>query len=123
MVRRIPQDKPVYKLLEPFFDPQDNLHPAEAVIAFEGTPNQMMMPLNDLAKKNYDRYMDKMDEGLKEACLSEKPPRPFVPNHRYYDEPDDEVIDVSRGAARRQEDPEIKLGNRRKQSGGAEAVA
>lgn len=123
MVRRIPQDRPVYKLLEPFFDPQDNWHPEGAMIAFDGTPNQMMMPLNDLAKHNYDAYMDKVDDGLREACMAEKPPRPFIPSHRYYDEPEDDVVDVSRGAAKRQADPEIKLGNRRKSGGGAEAVA
>lgn len=117
---RVPSDRPVYRLTEPFFDPQDNYHPAEKVVVFNGIPNQSMMPLNDLAREKYDAYMDKLDEDLKLVCDLEK--RPFTAHHRVYDEPEDDFVDISRDAARKQADPTIKLGNRRKTGDAAEAL-
>lgn len=117
---RIPQDRAVYRLVEPFFDPLDNWHPAEKVVIFDGTPNQSMVPLNDIALKRYDAYMDKLDEDLKEVCALEK--RPFTPHHRAYDEPEDELEDISPGAVRKPAESAVKLGIRRKNGDGAEAL-
>ncbi len=44
-----------------------------------------MMPLNELAKKAYDQYMDKLDEGHKAFCAKQEPPIPFVPHARIYE--------------------------------------
>ncbi len=94
---KIPKDKPVYKLSEPFFDPHDNWLPAGAVVAFSGTPNQGMIPLNGLAKKAYDDYMDRLDAGKKAWCEAQTPPVGFVPHERIYEEPDEgEIVDVSK---------------------------
>lgn len=94
---KIPKDKPVYKLTEPFFDPHDNWHPEGKVIAFCGTPNQGMIPLNDKARTAYDDYMDKLDAGKRAWCEAQVPPVGFVAHERIYEEPDEgEVVDVSR---------------------------
>lgn len=124
---RIPEDRPVYRLSEPFFDGQDQYHEKDKLIIFDGVPNQSMIPMNDLARKRYDGYMDKLDEGLKLACDKNvgpdgKPaPLHFTPHPRIYDEPEEEIVDVSRQAPRH-EQIGIKIGNRRKEGGGAEAL-
>ena len=115
---KIPKDKPVYKLSEPFFDPHDNWLPTGTVVAFSGTPNQGMIPLNDKARAAYDEYMDRLDAGKKAWCEAQTPQVAFVPHERIYEEPDEgEIVDVSRetnGMA--QPAPTIKLG-RTKTSG------
>ncbi len=113
--RRIPNNVPVYELLEPFVDPADVFHEAGKIIKFSGTPNQGMMPLNELAKKAYDEYMDKLDEGHKAFCAKQEPPIPFVPHARIYEHQEDEIPDVSDRARLATGDKttnEMKLGRR-----------
>lgn len=117
---KIPQDKAVYRLTEPFFDPRDNWHPADKVVVFNGIPNQTMMPLNDIARERYDAYMDKLDEDLAEVCKAEN--RPFTAHHRVYDEAEEEVEDISKGAVGKVAESTVKLGIRRKHGDGAEAL-
>jgi len=113
--KRIPENVPVYELLEPFVDPADVLHPVGAVIKFSGTPNQGMMPLNEIAKKAYDAYMDKLDEGHKAYCAKQEPPIPFVPHARLYEHQEEDIPDVSDRARLNMGDKattEMKLGRR-----------
>lgn len=113
--RRIPQDAPVYELLEPFVDPADIHHAAGSIIKFSGIPNQGMMPLNDLAKKKYDDYMDLLDAGHKAYCAAQTPPQPFVKHPRIYEHEEEEIPDISdraRLATGDQASPTMKLGRR-----------
>lgn len=124
---RIPDHRPVYRLSEPFFDGQDQYHDEGKLIIFDGVPNTGMIPMNDLAVKAYDAFMDTLDAGLKLACAQNlgpdgKPaPLHFTPYARVYDEPEDEIVDLSKQAPRH-EQVGIKIGNRKKTDGGAEAL-
>lgn len=112
---RIPKDRPVYKLSEPFFDPHDTWHGEGEVIAFSGEPNQGMIPLNDKARDAYDKYMDKLDEGKLEWCNAQTPKVGFVPHGRVYEESEPEIVDVSKevgGMNVKQE--QIRLGTRKR---------
>ena len=122
---RIPKDRPVYRLSEPFFDPHDQWHPEGKIIAFEGTPNQGMVPLNERAIKAYDQYLDRLDAGKKLFCEKSDPPVHFVPHARVYDEPELDIPDVSKNAVHSLDggnQPTLKLGSSKKTGHAAEGL-
>ena len=119
---RIPQDRPVYRLAAPFFDPHDNLIPADKTVVFNGIPNSDMIPLNRLAQERYDTYMDALDAGLKAWCEKQEPPVPFVPHERLTDEPEDDILDVSKDGRGMTAPVAAKLGARRRKTGHAAEV-
>lgn len=72
----IPEDVPVYRLRSAFFGPDDCLYAEGDVIVLEDEPNQEMIPLNKLAKKNMKAYLEKLDDDGRK--VAEKLGRNFV---------------------------------------------
>src|SRR4051812_46919107 len=56
-------ERPAYRILAThgFFGPDDNLYDEGECIYFDGEPNEEMEPLNEPAKANMTRYLDKLD--------------------------------------------------------------
>lgn len=64
----IPQDVPVYRVLDPagFYGSDDTLYPEGKAIVLEGPPNEMLEPLNDLARETMSAYLKGLDERWRE---------------------------------------------------------
>lgn len=64
---RIPDNVPVYRVLSEkgFFGPNDTLYEEGSIIILKGVPNEDMEPLNELARKNLDAYLDVLEESSK----------------------------------------------------------
>lgn len=64
MVAGIPQDRPVYRVLNPsgFYGPDDSLYKEGEVIAFMGEPNLDFEPMNDMAKDRLKEYYLKLEK-------------------------------------------------------------
>lgn len=69
----IPQDVPVYKILEEqgFFDGVE-LHPEGSIIVWTEEPSEEMEPLNDLATKAAYAFSEKLDEFHEEFRKTEE---------------------------------------------------
>lgn len=93
----IPQDRPVYRVLNPagFFGPDDHLYPEGAVIVFLDEPNEEFEPMNQMAKDEVDKYLNKLDDFAKEVAT--KNGRQFASRPRTLDG----VIAVASQDARR----------------------
>ena len=57
---------PQYKLLKQFYA-DDTLFPEEAIIEFNGIPNEQMEPLNDAAREKMAAFLKSLEEGMHEA--------------------------------------------------------
>lgn len=81
----IPTDRAAYRILavEGFFGPDDHLYREGDCIVFDGTPNEEMEPLNDIAKERLRLYSDMLDEEAKKAA--EKAGRRFAARPRSRD--------------------------------------
>lgn len=60
----IPQDRPVYRILNVagFYGPDSHLYKEGEIIAFRDEPNEDMEPMNQLAKEAMEKYLNKLDE-------------------------------------------------------------
>lgn len=72
----IPQGTPRYRLLQPFFAPDDTLYPEDTELAFDGTPNEFMEPLNAAAEAKLTEYLQMLDDG--QRAVDEKHGRQFT---------------------------------------------
>ena len=83
----IDQTRPAYRILTPapkgFFGPDDNLYREGECIYFDGEPNEEMEPLNELAYKNMEKFLDKLDTLAR--AVAEKLGRPYVGRPRSLD--------------------------------------
>ena len=62
-------DLPQYRLLKAFFGPDHCLWPEDAELEFDGTPNEWMEPLNEMARKRMMQFQNEMDYGRwRKAC-------------------------------------------------------
>lgn len=82
--------RPAYRVLDPngFFGPDDTLYTVDeygdpAVIYFDGEPNEQLEPLNEVARKRVNTYLEKLDDFARTAA--EKLGRPFVGRPRNID--------------------------------------
>jgi hypothetical protein len=57
----IPQDRPVYRINDKFFGPDDTLYISGSYVVWTEEPNTDMEPMNDLAQKNMTVYLKKLD--------------------------------------------------------------
>lgn len=66
----IPQDRPVYRILSEkgFFGPDDSLHPEGEIIVLWDTPNEDMEPMNDMARKVFDSYIDTLEASAQKVA-------------------------------------------------------
>ncbi len=80
----VPPDKPTYRLLSPFFGPNDHLYEEGDVIVFGGCPNEDMEPLNEPARAKLRAYVEALDAGAK--ALAEKSGRSFFARPRNIDQ-------------------------------------
>src|SRR5690242_12391265 len=51
------QTEPRYRLLAPFYAPNDVHYPVEDIIEFDGVPNESMEPLNRPAEDKLEAYL------------------------------------------------------------------
>lgn len=58
----LPPGTPVYRLLKDCFMEDDTLHPEDEEIAYVGTPNEWMEPLNEPARVKMTAYLEYLDD-------------------------------------------------------------
>lgn len=65
----IPQDRPVYRILQgKFFGPDDTLYEEGSFVVWKDEPNLEMEPMNELAQENMIVFLKKLDtDGRKVA--------------------------------------------------------
>lgn len=73
----IPDDVPVYRINEEKFFADDELYEAGSIIVWPDEPNKAMKPLNDLARKEFKKFVEKLDKCGRE--VSEKAGKAYVP--------------------------------------------
>ena len=64
---QIPQDIPAYQLKSACFL-DDTLYPEDFCLTWPDEPNLEMVPLNDLARKEMKKYVEKLDECGRKAA-------------------------------------------------------
>ena len=84
----IDQTRACYRILNPFFGPDDTLYSVDqngdpAIVYFDGEPNEEMEPMNKLAEERLSALMEKLDDLGRKAA--EKVGRPFVARPRNID--------------------------------------
>ena len=57
----LPSDAPLFRLIMPWFGPDDTLHPEGSVIAWDGGLNEHMEPLNEAAVAKMRDYLTHLD--------------------------------------------------------------
>ena len=59
-----------YRVLDPagFYGDDDHLWPEGAEIFFDGTPNEQMEPLNEVAHRRLTAYLSKLDDDAREQA-------------------------------------------------------
>lgn len=58
----IPQDRPVYRILQgKFFGPDDTLYEEGSFVIWKDEPNLEMEPMNELAQDNMLKFLEKLD--------------------------------------------------------------
>lgn len=95
----IPNDRttPRYRLLAPCYLEDDTLHGEGEEIWYEGTPNEEMEPLNDLARERSQQYIEMLDDAARAVAAAKN--RPFtgrLTDHAAIDQ----MIDDSRAEQR-----------------------
>ena len=69
----VPDDEPIYRVTgKGFFDgatllPEYDDLGRPTLIAYDGEPNFNLLPMNDLALKNTEKWLEKLNQGKKEA--------------------------------------------------------
>lgn len=58
----LPPGTPVYRLLKEWFGPDDTMHWEDEEIAYTGTPNEWMEPLNEPAREQMEIYLKHLDD-------------------------------------------------------------
>lgn len=92
-----------------FFDNNDQFWPAGSRLYFDGEPNMDLIPLNELAFKKKEAFLDKLDKyGAEKA---KKDNRDYIPLPRTKWNPDEVPEDLPM--------PESVLGMKRKESNDA----
>ncbi len=66
--RDLPDDTPIYELLKDWYAEDDTLHPEGEHVAYTGTPNEFMEPLNEPARLKMREYIDFLDECGRKAA-------------------------------------------------------
>lgn len=68
----IPQDKPVYRILSEkgYFGADDTLHPEGEIIVLHDKPNEDMEPMNDMARKEFEKMADELEASDKLVAQS-----------------------------------------------------
>lgn len=66
--RDLPEDTPIYELLKDCYMEDDTLHPEGEQIAYTGTPNEFMEPLNEAARLKMRTYLDYLDDCGRKAA-------------------------------------------------------
>lgn len=81
----IDNSKAAYRVLDPngFFSDDDTLYAEGSEIYFDGTPNDQLEPLNQLAKDRLVKYLEDLDTLGREAA--QKLGRPFTGRPRSLD--------------------------------------
>ena len=93
----IPSDVPVYRLLEQFYGPDDNLYQVGEVIEYLEEPNTDMEPMNEPAKLAMRSLYERLEAEAKElARLAGKPYRGLPKNF-------DDTMAFARSSARKVE--------------------
>lgn len=64
----IPDDVPVYKILDGKFYADDELFEAGSILVWPDEPNEEMMPLNTLARQKHVEYLQKLDRLGRQAA-------------------------------------------------------
>lgn len=116
----IPADRPAYRLLEPFFGPNDHKYEEGDCITFTGTPNEHMEPLNEPARKALRAYVEMLDERARE--YAEKNGRSFVRRARSIDDALADITADARRIALTKDGPGVPLQGARKLEGGIERI-
>ncbi len=58
----LPPDTPIYKLIAPCYLEDDTLHATDEEIAYLGTPNEFMAPMNEAAQKKMGEFLGYLDD-------------------------------------------------------------
>lgn len=61
MPEGLPDGAPVFRLLAPWFGPDDTLHPEGSIIAWDGGLNEHMEPMNAAAEEKMRDYLTHLD--------------------------------------------------------------
>ena len=93
----IPNDVPVYRLLEQFYAPNDTMYDPGEIIEYTEEPNTDMEPLNEPARVAMRSLYERLETEAKElARLAGKPYRGLPKNF-------DDTMDFARASARKVE--------------------
>jgi len=100
-------ERPIYRLLEPFFGPDCNLYPEGDTIVFDDEPNENMQPLNEAAKVKQKAFFDKLDECARKSA--EKAGREYAGRPRSLDDAITLATEEARAIQRVADGPGVAL--------------